>query len=52
MIDTRLPAFDWRRNDAQTAAVLTLIRNSWGNAAAPIAASSVGSQRAALAKSP
>jgi mono/diheme cytochrome c family protein len=28
-----MPAFDWRLNDAQVAAVLTYIRNNWGNAA-------------------
>jgi mono/diheme cytochrome c family protein len=47
-----MPAFDWRLNDAQVASVLTYIRNSWGNAAAPVAASEVASQRAALARSP
>ena len=31
-----MPAFDWRLDDAQVAAVLTYIRNSWGNAAAPL----------------
>jgi mono/diheme cytochrome c family protein len=47
-----MPAFDWRLNDAQVAAVLTYIRNSWGNAAAPVAASNVSSGRSALAKAP
>jgi mono/diheme cytochrome c family protein len=47
-----MPAFDWRLNDAQVAAVLTYIRNSWGNAAAPVAAGTVASQRSALARSP
>jgi mono/diheme cytochrome c family protein len=28
-----MPAFAWRLNDCQVAAVLTYIRNSWGNAA-------------------
>lgn len=42
-----MPAFDWRLNDAQVAAVLTYIRNSWGNAAAPVAASAVAEQRKA-----
>ena len=46
-----MPAFDWRLGDAQVAAVLTYIRNSWGNAAAPIAASTVTSVRTSLAKS-
>jgi mono/diheme cytochrome c family protein len=47
-----MPAFDWRLDDAQVAAVLTYVRNSWGNAATPVSASSIASQRAALAKSP
>jgi mono/diheme cytochrome c family protein len=47
-----MPAFDWRLDDAQAAAVLTYIRNSWGNAAAPVAASAVTGQRTSLAKGP
>jgi mono/diheme cytochrome c family protein len=47
-----MPALDWRLNDAQVASVLTYIRNSWGNAAAPVAARAVASQRRALAGSP
>jgi mono/diheme cytochrome c family protein len=47
-----MPAFDWRLDDAQVAAVLTYIRNSWGNAAAPVPASSIANQRATLARSP
>ena len=47
-----MPAFDWRLNDTQVAAVLTYIRNSWGNAAAAVSASAVASQRESLAKSP
>jgi len=47
-----MPAFDWRLNDAQVASVLTYIRNSWGNAAAPVAANAVTSQRGTLASSP
>ena len=46
-----MPAFDWRLGDAQVAAVLTYIRNSWGNAAAPVAAGAVASQRESLGKS-
>ncbi|RTL49631.1 MAG: cytochrome c [Bradyrhizobiaceae bacterium] len=45
-----MPAFDWRLNDAQIAAVVTYIRNSWGNAAGQVPAGDVTSQRAALAK--
>jgi mono/diheme cytochrome c family protein len=47
-----MPGFDWRLNDAQAGAVLTYIRNSWGNAAAPVAASTVAGQRTSLAKEP
>ena len=47
-----MPAFDWRLEDAQVAAVLTYIRNNWGNAAGPVPASAVASQRAVLAKTP
>jgi mono/diheme cytochrome c family protein len=47
-----MPGFDWRLNDAQAAAVLTYIRNSWGNAAAPVDAGTVSKGRSALAKSP
>jgi mono/diheme cytochrome c family protein len=47
-----MPAFDWRLDDAQVAAVLTYIRNSWGNAAAPVAASTIASRRTSLATAP
>jgi mono/diheme cytochrome c family protein len=47
-----MPAFAWRVDNAQVAAVLTYVRNSWGNAAPPVAASAVASQRAALAAAP
>ncbi len=47
-----MPAFGWRLNDAQVAAVLTYIRNSWGNAALPISTGTIASQRASLAKTP
>lgn len=47
-----MPAFGWRLNDAQVAAVLTYIRNSWGNAAPPVAAGTIASQRSSLAKAP
>jgi mono/diheme cytochrome c family protein len=45
-----MPAFDWRLKDEQVAAVLTYIRNTWGNAAAPVPASAVASQRASKAR--
>ena len=44
-----MPAFDWRLNDAQVAAVITFIRNSWGNAAPPVSADTVAKQRTSLA---
>jgi mono/diheme cytochrome c family protein len=47
-----MPSFDWRLKDDQVAAVLTYIRNSWGNAAAPVPASAVASQRTSLARTP
>jgi mono/diheme cytochrome c family protein len=45
-----MPSFDWRLNDDQVAAVLTYIRNSWGNAAAPVPASAVADERKSLAR--
>jgi len=47
-----MPAFDWRLSDAQAAAVLTYIRNSWGNAAGPVSTGAVASQRASLGRLP
>ncbi|GGF77400.1 alcohol dehydrogenase [Azorhizobium oxalatiphilum] len=43
-----MPAFDWKLNDVQTAALLTYIRNAWGNAAAPVTADQVKSIRGRL----
>lgn len=31
-----MPAFGWKLSDAQIAAVVTFIRNAWGNAASPV----------------
>jgi mono/diheme cytochrome c family protein len=31
-----MPGFAWRLGDAQVAAVITYIRNAWGNAAAAV----------------
>jgi mono/diheme cytochrome c family protein len=45
-----MPSFSWRLDDAQVAAVLTYIRNSWGNAAAPVTASAVNAQRKSQAR--
>ena len=43
-----MPAFAWVLKDDQVAALVTYIRNSWGNAAAAVAADTVGKERAAL----
>jgi mono/diheme cytochrome c family protein len=40
-----MPAFGWQLPDDQVAAIVTYIRNSWGNAAAPVDAAAVGSAR-------
>jgi len=44
-----MPSFAWRLNDAQVAAVLTYIRNSWSNAASAVSAGQVGTVKAAAA---
>ena len=36
-----MPSYAWQLNDSQMAAVLTYVRNSWGNAAAPVAESAI-----------
>jgi mono/diheme cytochrome c family protein len=43
-----MPQFDWILNDDQVAAVLTYIRNAWGNAAPPVGAGEVSKSRRAL----
>ena len=43
-----MPAFDWKLTDAQIAAVVSYIRSSWGNSAAPVSASTVESLRSEL----
>ena len=43
-----MPSFAWRLNDAQTAAVITYIRNAWGNAAAAVSAAQVRAVKARL----
>lgn len=43
-----MPSFAWKLDDAQVADLLTYIRNSWGNEAAPVSAQSVGKIRASL----
>ena len=47
-----MPSFAWKLNDVQVADLLTYIRNSWGNAAAPVSALSVGKIRSSLHGSP
>lgn len=43
-----MPQFGWLLNDDQVAAVLTYIRNSWGNAAPAVSASEVHKARHAF----
>lgn len=43
-----MPSFAWRLDDAQVAAVVTYMRNSWGNAAAPVAPADVARLRSQL----
>jgi mono/diheme cytochrome c family protein len=43
-----MPSFAWKLDDAQLAALLTYIRNSWGNDAAPVSAASVAKIRKSL----
>jgi mono/diheme cytochrome c family protein len=43
-----MPEFGWLLDDDQVAAVLTYIRNSWGNAAPAVSASEVGKARRAF----
>jgi mono/diheme cytochrome c family protein len=43
-----MPQFGWLLKDDEVAAVLTYIRNSWGNAAPPVTAGEVGRARHAF----
>ena len=45
-----MPSFGWKLSDDQVAAVLTYIRNSWGNAAAAVSAGDVGKSRKQLSQ--
>ena len=45
-----MPAFAWVLNDDQVAAVLTYIRNSWGNSAPAVTASEAGKARSSIAE--
>lgn len=40
-----MPAFGWKLTDGQVAAVLTYVRNAWGNAAPAVSADDVGTER-------
>jgi len=46
--DAMMPSYGWQLDDAQIAAVLTFVRNSWGHAAAPVSPADVGHQRETL----
>ena len=41
-----MPSLGYRLNDEQIAAVVTYVRNSWGNAASPVSAETVRALRA------
>jgi mono/diheme cytochrome c family protein len=45
-----MPAFAWVLDDDAVAAVLTYIRNNWGNAAPPVSASDAAKARHAFAE--
>ena len=45
-----MPAFSWILNDDQIAALVTYIRNNWGNSAPAVTASDVSKTRGALAE--
>jgi mono/diheme cytochrome c family protein len=47
-----MPAFGWLLSDDEVAAVLTYVRNSWGNAAPPLTASDVSKLRRDVAQRP
>jgi mono/diheme cytochrome c family protein len=40
-----MPAFGWYLNDDQVAAVVTYVRNAWGNSAPPVDAGDVAKAR-------
>ncbi len=43
-----MPSFAWKLSDADVAAVVTYVRNAWGNAAPAVSAGEVGNMRQAL----
>jgi mono/diheme cytochrome c family protein len=47
-----MPSYGWQLDDAQVAAVLTYIRNTWGSAAPAVPAEDVTRARSALASRP
>jgi mono/diheme cytochrome c family protein len=47
-----MPSFGWLLSDDEVAAVLTYVRNSWGNAAPPITADDVKNSRRDVAQRP
>jgi mono/diheme cytochrome c family protein len=47
-----MPALGWKLSDNEVAAVVTYIRNSWGNAASAVSASDVKSARRQFLKYP
>jgi mono/diheme cytochrome c family protein len=47
-----MPDFDWRLTDTQVAAVVTYIRNSWGNSAPPVWESAVSRSRTMMSRDP
>jgi mono/diheme cytochrome c family protein len=47
-----MPSFDWKLNDSDIAAVLSYVRNSWGNAASPVTSEQVAKARAAIGAKP
>ena len=46
-----MPSFAWKLSDDEVAAVVTYIRNSWGNAAAAVTAGDVKDMRRKLSQS-
>jgi mono/diheme cytochrome c family protein len=47
-----MPSFAWKLSDAEVAAVVTYIRNAWGNAAPAVSAGAVHGMRQALHRHP
>jgi mono/diheme cytochrome c family protein len=45
-----MPAFAWKLDDKQVAAVATYVRNAWGNVASPVKPAQVGALRGKLAQ--